>query len=312
MESSIEETNNEFSQVSIEDVQTRHRKERKELQSKIQEMKKNAPKTDKKKRKEALDQIAKLIEDLEKTQIDEMTKVEEELKLRKMNAIQQETSNQINNDLKCSEKIDPCEENLKPQRVSKAQKRRDKKDAIAKQREEEIKASTIEDLYSAKTVETQKILVKLEERQLSLFNIPSDGDCLYNAVRHQLLQLNLAELSVAELRNKTSKYIKLNKNSLIPYMTNTESGNMLTDEEFEKYCDDICHNSSWGGEIELKALSSVLEVPIEVLQADGSPTIQGAEFKRTPLIITYHRHMYSLGEHYNSTIPMTDQQATDN
>ncbi|TMW49282.1 hypothetical protein DOY81_005638 [Sarcophaga bullata] len=310
MESSLEniinETSKEFGKVSIEDIQTRHRKERKELQAKIQALKKNAPKSDKKKRKEALEEIAKMESDLEKKQEQEIKDAESEIKSEQPAEVAEEQPSILN-----EEEDNENEQQLPQQRVSKAQKRRDKKAREARQREEEIKASAEDALQAPKAVEGLKMQAILTKRGLATHNIPSDGDCLYNAIRHQLIQHGLATLTVKELRTETANYIQANKDNLIPYMTHPETGDLLKDDEFEKYCNDIRSTPAWGGQIELKALSSILKVPIEVIQADGSPTIQGAEYGGAPLVITYHRHMYSLGEHYNSTVPLVIESNKD-
>lgn len=304
LENDINETTSKLEAISIEDIQSRHRKERKELQAKIQALKKNAPKSDKKKRKEVLEEIAKLESDLDKKHEQEIKEAEDKLKAQQ---VKETPNNPANDNKQNNETNNPDEEEHEPQqRVTKAQKRRDKKAREARQREEEIKACAEDALYAPKAIEAGKLQSKLKERELALYNIPSDGDCLYNAIRHQLMQHGLATLSIQELRSETANYIQANKDSLIPYMTHPDSGDLLTDEEFSKYCDDVRNTPAWGGQIELKALSSILKVPIEVLQADGAPTVQGAEFGGSPLIITYHRHMYSLGEHYNSTIPLAD------
>lgn len=108
---------------------------------------------------------------------------------------------------------------------------------------------------------------------------------------------------VETLRHKISDYIVMNKDSLIFYMTNAATGDCLDDAGFEKYCEDLRNTAAWGGHVEISALSNILALPIEVIQATGPPTIQGEHFKGPPLTITYHRHIYSLGEHYNGTSP---------
>ncbi|XP_073835775.1 deubiquitinase OTUD6B [Musca autumnalis] len=320
------DTTNKIAKISIEDVQSRHRKERKELQAKIQELKKNAPKSDKKKRKEVLEEIAKLEANLESRQADELKKAEAEINANTCDAAKSPTvdnqevlTNNLNNGggagagVSDDKKAEETTTKQPQQRISKAQKRRDKKSREARQREEEIKAAAEEAVFAPKAVEYRKLVEKLKQRQLALHNVPSDGDCLYNAVRHQLIQQGLGSHNVQELRHETANYIQANKESLLPYMTNPQTGDLLNDEEFTKYCDDVRNTAAWGGQIELKALSSILKVPIEVIQADGAPTIQGQdEFGGAPLIITYHRHMYSLGEHYNSTVELTGSEGEQN
>lgn len=316
----LHETTNNLAKISLEDVQAKHRKERKELQAKVQGLKKNAPKSDKKKRKDALEEIAKLEADLEARQAAELKEAENaSMNNGEGSSQEQKTPDAIPNDTKTNnhnnsgavgsdDDDDDVIQTKQPQRISKAQKRRDKKTREARQREQDIKVAAEDAMFAPKAVEARKILSKLKKRQLALHNILSDGDCLYNAIRHQLMLQGLGTHTVQSLRYETANYIQANKESLIPYMTNPDTGDLLDDEEFTKYCDDVRNTPAWGGQIELKALSSILKVPIEVVQADGSPTIQGAdEFAGPPLVITYHRLMYSLGEHYNSTVTQPEE-----
>lgn len=82
-------------------------------------------------------------------------------------------------------------------------------------------------------------------------------------------------------------------------------------EEFGKYCDDIVNTAAWGGQLELRALSHILQTPIEILQADAPPVIVGEEYPRDPLVLVYMRHVYGLGEHYNSVTRLVNS-ATEN
>lgn len=187
-----------------------------------------------------------------------------------------------------------------PQRVSKAQKRRDKKANEERDRQAEILAQELLNLHGPRQQESDSIKELLKSRNLVLHQIPSDGDCLYNAVRHQLELSRKPSMSVADLRSMTADYIAANKDDLIPFMTNA-SGDCLNESEFTKYVDAVRNTRAWGGQIEIQALSNSLRCPIEVLQANGS-IVQGADQHKgkPPLVLTYHRHMYSLGEHYNS------------
>lgn len=47
--------------------------------------------------------------------------------------------------------------------------------------------------------------------------------------------------------------------------------------------------------------------PFEVIQSEGRPVVIGDEFgdpSSKPILLTYHRHMFGLGEHYNSVRPL--------
>ena len=91
---------------------------------------------------------------------------------------------------------------------------------------------------------------------------------------------------------------------------------------FEEYVHNVRSTSVWGGQLELRALSEGLKRPIVVFSAEGPPLIMGAEYLastriqessvdnddddwdvNSALLLSFHRHYYALGEHYNSVIP---------
>lgn len=286
-----------------EDLASRHKKERKELQAKIQALKKTAGKGDKKKKKEVLEEIARLESDLDKRHANELAQAETTTTttVNGANHSNEEDANQ-------NQVVDGDD---KTNRVSRAQKRRDKKANEEKIRQAEILAQEEINKTGPRVIELNTIKNILAKRNLLLHPIASDGNCLYNAIRNQLQVTGKFADDVQTLRDKTANYILQNKDSLIFYMTNPETGDCLSDAEFEKYCADLKNTAAWGGQIEISALSQILQLPIEVIQATGPPTIQGDNFKGPNLIITYHRNMYSLGEHYNGTRPknsITDEE----
>ncbi|XP_022226107.1 deubiquitinase OTUD6B [Drosophila obscura] len=307
----ILELESKLNDVNLEDVASRHRRERKELQAKLQAMKKNAPKNNKTKRKEFLEEMSRLENELEQRQ-------KNELQTDDSKDVSELPKNQPFAEAPPIEKPPPAkseddeekhsQEPGTQQRVSKAQKRREKKAREAREREEEIRVelqNAADAGPSLKWIEVQQITAKLASRQLALHSIASDGDCLYHAVRHQLIVNALPGHSVQELRKETANYVRAQKDLFLSFMTHPETGELLNDEQFKQYCKDIDENHAWGGHIELKAISSLLKVPIEVIQAEGAPTLLGQEeFGGAPLVLCYHRHIYQLGAHYNSTVPV--------
>ncbi|KAH8350405.1 hypothetical protein KR067_010491 [Drosophila pandora] len=307
-EEAIVELESRLEEVTLEDVAARHRREKKELQAKLQAMKKNAPKNNKNKRKEFLEDMARLEGELEQRHKAELQAAEAKEAPGKVAepVAEKEVKKpavKVDNNKEEDEEEDQAPSN---QRVSKAQKRRDKKAKEAREREAEIKVElqNAANQPSPKLIELEQITAKLSGRQLTLHHIASDGDCLYQSIRHQLIVNGLPGHSVQGLREETANYVRANKEALISYMTHPETGDLLDDEQFEKYCQDIEKTHAWGGHIELKAISSLLRVPIEVIQAEGAATLLGQEeFGGSPLVICYHRHIYQLGAHYNSTVP---------
>lgn len=74
-------------------------------------------------------------------------------------------------------------------------------------------------------------------------------------------------------------------------------------DSFKEYCDTMKNTSAWGGEVELQALSRLLKAKIHVYHADSDTVVLGENFP-TDLYLSYHKHEYTLGEHYNSVGPL--------
>lgn len=271
-----------------------HRKEKKDLQAKIQSMKNAVPKNDKKRRKQMTEEIAKLEADL-------INKHEDELKQLRCSP-----------DIKVQEIIsdvealtvhsEPQQESKQP-RVTKAQKRRDKKAAQEKERECRIADGEVENLLGARHQEGLKLAQKLSQQQLQIKEISSDGHCMYRAIEDQLAQRSpepRGVMNVKELRCRTAEHIRSHAEDFLPFLTNPNTGDLYTTDEFEKYCNDVEHTAAWGGQLELRALTHVLQLPIEVIQADSATINIGEEYNDERITLVYMRHAYGLGEHYNS------------
>uniref|UniRef100_A0A2K5QS30 ubiquitinyl hydrolase 1 n=1 Tax=Cebus imitator TaxID=2715852 RepID=A0A2K5QS30_CEBIM len=187
---------------------------------------------------------------------------------------------------------------------------KEKKAALEKEREERIAEAEIENLTGARHMESEKLAHILAARQLEIKQIPSDGHCMYRAIEDQLKEKDCA-LTVIALRSQTAEYMQSHVDDFLPFLTNPNTGDMYTPEEFQKYCDDIVNTAAWGGQLELRALSHILQTPIEIIQADSPPIIVGEEYSQKPLILVYMRHAYGLGEHYNSVTRLVNI-ATEN
>uniref|UniRef100_A0A3B3ZC40 ubiquitinyl hydrolase 1 n=1 Tax=Periophthalmus magnuspinnatus TaxID=409849 RepID=A0A3B3ZC40_9GOBI len=259
-------------------IAKQHRKEKKELQAKIQSIKNAVPKNDKKRRKQMTEEIAKLEADLNQKQEEELKQLKSpDIKTLTVDSEQQEESKQ--------------------HRVTKAQKRRDKKAAQEKERECRIAEAEVENLLGERHQEGLKLSQKLAQQQLQIKEISSDGHCMYRAIEDQLPG---GAMNVKELRCRTAEHMRSNMDDFWPFLTNPNTGDLFTTEEFEKYCSDVEHTSAWGGQLELRALSHILQLPIEVVQADSKTIKIGEEYNGEPITLVYMRHAYGLGEHYNS------------
>ncbi|XP_034950378.1 deubiquitinase OTUD6B [Chelonus insularis] len=280
----------------------KHKKERKELQGRIQVLKKSICKGDKKKKKEISEEISRLESELDQQQEEELTN----FKLSQLTVTGLPTETVI---LPENDDNDESSKTISAQRVSKAQKRRDKKANAEKERNRQIIEQEALNVFGKRNVETQTIKKILEGRDLMIYEIPSDGHCLYNAIAHQLKTNGEIPLSLQDLREKTAMYLRENMNDFLPFLSNSDSEEIFSPEQYEKYCDDVASTSAWGGAVELEVLSRVLRCPIEVIQATGTPYIIGPEYTdHKKVILTYHRHMYELGAHYNSVTKFVKEE----
>ncbi|XP_054164860.1 deubiquitinase OTUD6B-like [Oppia nitens] len=287
----------------------RHRLEKKELNAKITDMKHKTPKGDKKKQKELKNEITLMTEELTKRHENELKSLSTTSSDLNTN---DETINGLTNQLteiKVNTKIidnnvdsDLIDNGIKysETKVSKAQRRRDAKALKEKQKQQRIAEDMVDDSENQRLIELDKLKNILSSRGLVMYDIPSDGDCMYRAIEHQL-SLNNIKTNVSELRQKTCDYMKTNKLDYIPFLT-SNTGDLMNDEEYDGYCNDIATTKSWGGQLELRAISHIFRIAIEVIQTEGSPVLIGDTDYRgcKSLIVCYLRYAYSLGEHYNS------------
>lgn len=271
-----------------DEILQRHRNEKKDMQCKIQSMKKSVAKGDRKKKKEVAEQTAEIEAKLKLKHLEELSKFpkDEELSL-------------IQN-------LEEVHINDTTSKVSRAEKRRSKKVIQMRERQALIEEHDIKNIGGTRHIETQTLVKKLKNLGLVIFDIPSDGNCLYSAIVHQLKEVCGKTFTVPEIRTKTSDFLKCNKDDFIPYLSHPDTGEMLTDQQFNEYCYQVANSVQWGGEIELRALSHIFKIPIKVIQAEGSDITIGIEYTNCNkiLILVFHRHMYGLGEHYNSVCPI--------
>ena len=74
---------------------------------------------------------------------------------------------------------------------------------------------------------------------------------------------------------------------------------------FAQYVDRVRSSSDWGGHLELRALSVGLKRAIVVYSAVQPKLVLGDE-SDNPIILSFHLHYYSLGEHYNQVVPVAE------
>lgn len=280
-----------------EALSKRHKKEKKDLQAKIQQLKHSVSKGDKKKKKEITDQIAKLENELQERQEKEMKELQEKCTKEVTEKFESLQTDEVKEDSEVTEADINNQEVLKGKKTSKAQRRREKQAAKDRDREERIKEQEILNLTGSRHLEFTKIKSILKSKNLQIFEIPSDGNCLYNAVCHQV-----AGETYNTLRQKTAQFMRDNPDEFLPFLSK-DNGDPFSRDDFETFLKKTAETAEWGGQLEVRAMSSAMKRPIEIVQGEGPSIKIGEEFGGEPLTVCYHRHAFGLGEHYNSVEP---------
>ncbi|XP_004694509.1 PREDICTED: OTU domain-containing protein 6A [Condylura cristata] len=277
----------EETQTERQQMVRRHHREKKELQAQIQRMKNAVPKNDKRRRKQLLVDVAHLEAELEQKHQQELEKFQE-------NFPDDSSLDSVAKDLA---KMDL--EN-QPPHVTRAQRRRERRVALEQERLERISEAKMEHLASFRHKEEEKLAAILGAKNLQMKDIPADGHCMYRAIQDQLV----VTVTLECLRGRTADYLRKHADEFLPFFSNPKNSDGSRLEDFMSYCDDIVHSASWGGQLELRALSHILQTPIEVIQADSPIVLIGEEYTKKPLVLVYLRYACSFGEHYNSVKPL--------
>ena len=261
-----------------EEIQERHKKEIKELQSKIQALKKAVPKGDKKAKKRSTEEIALVQKELTDRHAEELSAAA--------------------SDVPAVENLSLAPSTEEPsKKLSKAEKRREAKAAAEQRKLEEI--STLELDTTQRAQEHFKITQTVTALGRTIHEIPADGNCMFYALQHQL-ECRGVRQSVEALRDTAARFMCEHEADFLPYLVHPNTGDMLTSSQFISYCQDIRTNGVWGGMHEAHAISEALAVPIEILQADVPPVVLGERYEADPIILLYYKHKFGLGEHYDS------------
>ncbi|KAK7114801.1 deubiquitinase OTUD6B-like [Littorina saxatilis] len=289
-----------------DEILARHKTEKKDLQGECLRLKHGVPKGDKKRKKEVTEQIAQLeaeqaarhkqeLQELDASNDAEVDGTAEALSKLSAAGAGDEDGEKDEND----EELEGASSQQQSKKPSRAQKRRDKKTAKDRERDVRVKEAAITNLQGPRHQENLKLQALLLQRGLKIHQIPSDGNCMYNAVKHQVNQRGHRETNES-LRQKTADLMRSKQDDFLPFLTHPETGDPYTPEKFEQYCEEVATTTAWGGHLELRAMSEALSMPMEVVQAEGPKVTVGEEYSGTPVTLVYHRHALGLGEHYNS------------
>ncbi|CAO3681156.1 unnamed protein product [Umbelopsis ramanniana] len=299
---------------TLDEMLTRHRKEIRQLNAETTALKKTATKGEKKKKKEVLTQIAVMESEMNNRHEEELRQhqpvagdppnVEPEQEDEVDDGISLDRLNEltIEEGLPAPTGTPNLSDSKGRKKPNRQKQRKERKEAqLQKMREEaEKEADGQVDRGQLESEAIQELLVPM---RLRVSEVAADGHCLYNAVSDQLAARYKVKTNYKELRKEAADYIKGHPDDFIPFLYKDDGG-MYTYDDLKQYCDELENTAVWGGQLEILALSKTRKVPFHIIQM-GSPVlkISDDEFpSQQPIKLAYHKHLYSLGEHYNSLL----------
>ncbi|KAL2521419.1 Cysteine proteinases superfamily protein [Forsythia ovata] len=308
----VSENTPDKKQETLEEMLSRHRKESTDLQNKDIAMKKAAAKgskaEQKAKKKQVDEEISKLSTKLKEIHAEELAS------LGYSGGAGNERGN-LDNLVKAIAGVSVTNQadHSKPSKGVKRREKRSQQEAAREQRIQEEQSKIVSD----RMVENEKLEQRLEPLGLTINEIKPDGHCLYRAVEDQLaLQSGgSSPYTYQELREMVAAYMRKHASDFLPFFLSEsiaegESEESLS-ERFESYCREVESTAAWGGQLELGALTHCLKKHITVFSGSFPDVEMGKEYKpgdgpyssSSSIMLSYHRHAFGLGEHYNSVVP---------
>ncbi|KXH47447.1 OTU-like cysteine protease [Colletotrichum salicis] len=314
---------------TLEQMQTRHRKEQRDLVGRITSKKKNATK---KTRKGVNDECAELERVLkakheeevaslsgagaeevqdndtdEDEDRDETAGVTEKLGDTTISETPKEEKGQISQGQQSQTQGQGKKRNRQKERMA---RRAAEVEAAAEKAQEEASSMT-----DHRGIEKTYMLKEFKAHDLEEKEIAPDGHCLFSAVADQLGEKGIpltagggAAEEASSGGDPTQKLpYKIVRRAAAEYMTaHPDDFAPFLEEGLEGYVRRIRDTAEWGGQLELAALASVYGVEIRVVQDGRTERIgpaadgDGGEGEKKEIWLAYYRHGYGLGEHYNS------------
>ncbi|KAL8676799.1 MAG: hypothetical protein Q9186_006706 [Xanthomendoza sp. 1 TL-2023] len=301
----------------MEQLQAKHRQEQRGLQARVTQKKKSATK---KTRKGINDECTRLESELKERQDLELSEIsgqtisdtgplDIDIPGNEAEPAQEKTKadgieHRMPIPLMPSSQPEP-EQTRKPNR----QKARLARRAAEQEHMVDQAAKEAQDLPDLRQQESNAMRTHFASRGLNEHEVRSDGHCLYAAIADQLTAQNhglgpktplggmdgISESSIPSYkttRSVTARYIQTHADDFLPFL----------EEPLDEYVGKIRDTGEWGGHLELLALAKAYDVNINVLQGNGQiESIEaGTDGEKPTMWLSYYRHSFGLGEHYNS------------
>jgi OTU domain-containing protein 6 len=307
---------------TLEALQSRHRKEQRDLVSRVTQKKKQASK---KTRKGVNDECERLERELKERQERELAVLNGEAPEEDAPEPEEEPEEDVQDVQEAVQSLSingntPAsstngEEDAEAGRKKKANRA---KARLARRAAEQnaIIADAEREAANApnpREIERERMAQQLEKHKLALHEIRADGHCLYAAVADQLTTRELSlqpRIPITTIQgegegNAKEAYKTVRHAAADFLQTHADEYNGFTEDPLPEHIRKIRETGEWGGHLELLALARTYGLRICVLHSDGRvdkiETEEDGEGKEKEEIwLGYYKHSHGLGEHYNS------------
>ena len=294
----------------MEDLKSKHRAEQKDLQGRITQKKKNATK---KTRKGVNEECERLQRELDERQREEQRPSEDfitgELESVSLHQLPEETQDSLltpalSSRLVNTQENPPSRSSLSTPKKANRQKARLARRAAEQEeqaRKAEEEATSQPDKRSQEMTAMQEQFRRLGFREIS---VRPDGHCMYSAIARLLQQQVDADGNSQFDPGGQVPYLAVRAETARFIFDHAADFEAFLEEPLTQYTHKIKNTTEWGGQLELQAISKAYRVDIHVLQADGrvEKITCETEVDYDPIWLTYYRHSFGLGEHYNALV----------
>jgi OTU domain-containing protein 6 len=116
--------------------------------------------------------------------------------------------------------------------------------------------------------EFQKLEKYLNDHELSIRRVDSDGSCLFSS-----FAVHIAGTTPDTLRNEAVDFMLSHENDFASFIDSEAYPN-----GFDDYCRRMRSSATWGSQLEIQALSQSRNVNVFIFQTDGKATIKMINF----------------------------------
>ena len=125
-------------------------------------------------------------------------------------------------------------------------------------------------------------------------------------------ELASGALTFTQLRRKAADFMRRHPDDFAPFMADDDLGGGGGDGDgdiFTAYLAKLTDTAEWGGNLELTALARALPAHLHVYSAAADDLVFSPDRPSAcalHLHLSFHRHAFGLGEHYNSLHPAVE------